>query len=54
MKQLGEWEFAGEKKYTCPSAILSTTNPTWPNLGPNPDLSGKKSATNAIKALHKT
>jgi hypothetical protein len=31
---------------TCPSAILSTINPTWPDSGSNPGLCGGKAATN--------
>jgi hypothetical protein len=31
---------------TCPSANLSTTNPTWHNLGSNPGRCGGKPATN--------
>jgi hypothetical protein len=33
---------------TCPSATLSTTNPTWPDLGSNPDRRGGKPATNRL------
>jgi hypothetical protein len=39
----------GKLKYsekTCPSAILSTTNPTWPVLGSNPGRHNGKLATN--------
>jgi hypothetical protein len=39
----------GEPKYsekTCPSATLSTTNPTWPGLDPGPR--DGKSATNRL------
>jgi hypothetical protein len=46
-----EWELAGEPKYsekTCPSATLSTTNPTLPDLGSNPCRHGKKPATNRL------
>ena len=31
---------------TCPSATLSTTNPTWTDPGLNPDLRGERPATN--------
>jgi hypothetical protein len=31
---------------TCPDATLSTTNPTWPDLGANPGRRGVKPATN--------
>jgi hypothetical protein len=33
---------------TCPNATLSTTNPTWPDLGSNPGCSGGKPATNCL------
>jgi hypothetical protein len=33
---------------TCPSATLSTTNPTWPDLGSNPGRRGGKQATNSL------
>jgi hypothetical protein len=33
---------------TCPSATLSTTNPTWPDLGSNPGRCGGKLATNRL------
>jgi hypothetical protein len=42
-----EWQ--GKPKYsekTCPDATLSTTNPTWPEPGLNPDRRGGKPATN--------
>jgi hypothetical protein len=41
----------GKPKYsekTCSSASLSTTNPTWPDLGSNPGRSGGKPATNHL------
>jgi hypothetical protein len=44
-----DWQ--GKPKYsekTCPSATLSTTNPTWPDLGSNPDRRGGKPATNRL------
>jgi hypothetical protein len=43
-----DWQ--GESKYsekTCSSAVLSTTNPTWPDLGSNPGRRGKP-ATNRL------
>jgi hypothetical protein len=43
------WE--GKPKYsekTCPSVTLSTTNPTWPNLGSKPGRRGGKPATNRL------
>jgi UDP:flavonoid glycosyltransferase YjiC (YdhE family) len=33
---------------TCPSAILSTTNPIWPDPGSNPGRRGGKPATNRL------
>jgi hypothetical protein len=33
---------------TCPSAILSTTNPTWTDPGSNPTLRGERPATNRL------
>jgi hypothetical protein len=33
---------------TCPSAILSTTNPTWTDPGLNPGLRGETPATNRL------
>jgi hypothetical protein len=33
---------------TCPCATLSTTNPTWPELGSNPGRRGRKPATNRL------
>jgi hypothetical protein len=42
---------------TCPSATLSTTNPTWPDLGSNPGCHGGKPATNHLSygtAYHNT
>jgi hypothetical protein len=44
----------GKRKYSeknCPSATLSTTNPTWPDLGSNPGLRGGKRATNRPSSL---
>jgi hypothetical protein len=41
----------GKLKYsekTCSSAILSTTNPTWPDLGSNTGRRGGKPATNCL------
>jgi hypothetical protein len=33
---------------TCPSATLSTTNPTWTDPGSNPGLCGERSETNRL------
>jgi hypothetical protein len=44
-----DWQ--GKPKYsekTCPSASLSTTNPTWPDLGSNPGRRGGKPETNRL------
>jgi hypothetical protein len=41
----------GKPKYlekTCPNATLSTTDPTWPDPGTNPGISGWKPATNRL------
>jgi hypothetical protein len=47
----GNWQ--GKPKYsekTCPSATLTTTNPTWPDLGSNPSRRGGKPATNHLSS----
>jgi hypothetical protein len=44
-----DWQ--GKSKYsekTCPSAILSNTNPTWPDPGANPGRRGGKPANNRL------
>jgi hypothetical protein len=46
VEQLVEWELANEK--TCSSATLSTTNPTWTDLGSNADRRGRKPAINRL------
>jgi hypothetical protein len=33
---------------TCPSATLSTRNPTWTDPGSNPGLGGERPATNRL------
>jgi hypothetical protein len=41
----------GKPKYcekTCPSATMSTRNPTWPDLGSNPGRRGGKPAPNSL------
>jgi hypothetical protein len=46
-----EWELTGETdmlKETDPNAILSTTNPTWLNLGSNLSCHSGKLATNCL------
>jgi hypothetical protein len=42
----GENRRTGTK--TCPSATLSTKNPTWINPGANPGLRGERPATNDL------
>jgi hypothetical protein len=42
----GETEVLGKK--TCPSATLSTTNPTWLDPGSNPGRRGGKPTTNRL------
>jgi hypothetical protein len=45
-------ELAGKPKYsekTCPSVILSTTNPMWSDPGSNPGRRGGKPATNRLR-----
>jgi hypothetical protein len=45
-------ELTGENRSTqgktCPSATLSTSNPTWTDPGSNPGLRGKRPATNRL------
>jgi hypothetical protein len=36
------------RRKTCPSATLSTTNPTWIDPGANPGLRGERPATNDV------
>jgi hypothetical protein len=47
-----EWYWQGENRSTrgktCPSAILSTTNPTWTDPGSNPGPRGGRPATNRL------
>jgi hypothetical protein len=46
MKLTGENQSTWGK--TCPSATLSTTNPTWTDAGSNPGLRGERPATNRL------
>jgi hypothetical protein len=46
MKLTGENRSARGK--TCPSATLSTTNPTWTDPGSNPGLHRKRPAANRL------
>jgi hypothetical protein len=49
VEQSVEWELAGETEVPgAPSATLSTTNSTWPDLGSNPGRRGGKPATNCL------
>lgn len=41
-------EVGGIKIDTCLSATLSTENPKWPDLGPNPHRRGEKPGTNRL------
>jgi hypothetical protein len=46
-----EWELGGETEVlgeNLPNVTLSTTNPTWPDLGSNPDRRGGKPVTNRL------
>jgi len=36
------------RRDTCPSATLSTTNPTWSTLSANPSLRADRPATNGL------
>jgi hypothetical protein len=36
------------RRKTCPSATLSTTNPTWSDLATNPGLRGERLVTNCM------
>jgi hypothetical protein len=47
--RMKDWQ--GKPKYsekTCPSATLSTKNPTWPDPGSNPGRRDRKPATNRL------
>jgi hypothetical protein len=46
MKMTGENRSTPGK--TCPSATLSTTNPTWTKPGSNPGLRGARPAANRL------
>jgi hypothetical protein len=51
VEQSVEWELAGGIEVlerTCPIATLSTTDPTWPDLGSNPGHRGGKPVTNRL------
>jgi hypothetical protein len=42
------WENQRAQRKICPSATLSTTNPTWTDLGTNLSLYGERLATNCL------
>jgi hypothetical protein len=44
-------ENRGTRRQTCPSATLSTTNPTWIEPGANPGLRGERPVTNRLTWL---
>jgi hypothetical protein len=48
----GKPKYSGENRSTrgktCPSATLSTTNPTWTDPGSSPGLRGERPATNRL------
>jgi hypothetical protein len=51
MENFVGWRLAREIKYsekTCPSATLSTTSSTWPDMCANPSRGGGKPATNRL------
>jgi hypothetical protein len=48
MKLTGENRSRPTPGKICPSATLSTTNPTWTVPGSNPDLRGERPATNRL------
>jgi hypothetical protein len=51
VEQSVEWELAGDTEVlggNLPSATLSTTNPTWPDLGSNQGRHGGKPETNCL------
>jgi hypothetical protein len=53
VEQSVEWELAGESEVireNLPSANLSITNPTWPNLGFNPVRRGRHLLSRALPA----
>jgi hypothetical protein len=49
ISEMNDWQ--GKPKYseeTCPSAALSTPNPTWLDQGSNPGRRGEKLTTNHL------
>jgi hypothetical protein len=51
VEQSVAWELAGETEVLgeiLPNATLSTTNPTWPDVGSKPGRRGGKQATNRL------
>jgi hypothetical protein len=49
MKLIGENR--STRGETCPSATLSTTNPTWTDPGSNPGFRGDRPATNRLSHI---
>jgi hypothetical protein len=50
--QSAEWELVGETEIFGENILSATsfaTNPTWPDLGPNPGDRGGKPATNHLR-----
>jgi hypothetical protein len=47
-------KLTGENRSTCPSATLSTTNPTWTDPGSNPDLRGGRPGFDPMERPIKT
>jgi hypothetical protein len=39
------------RRKTCPSATLSTTNPTWTDLGAKPGIRGERPAANDLSQI---
>jgi hypothetical protein len=51
VEQLVNEDWQGKPKHsekTCPGATLSTTNPTWPDMGSNPGRRCGKPAANRL------
>jgi hypothetical protein len=51
MKLTGENRSTWGGGGTCPSATLSTTNPTWTDPGSNPGLRSERPATNRLSQV---
>jgi hypothetical protein len=48
---MSDREDRSTRRKTCPSAALSTTNPTWPDTGSNPGRSPRKQSSNRLSYL---